>query len=61
MHGIEAPIGTREGRMERFALLVKSWNLHQAGQTVLSRDLRKVDGRHPQSFPHVEGADLSPE
>lgn len=27
MHGIEAPIGTREGLLERLALMIKSWNL----------------------------------
>ena len=62
VRGIEAAIGTREGQLERFALMIKSWNLHQSGRTAPARELRwKVDGRKPEPFPQVEGADLGPE
>jgi hypothetical protein len=32
MRGIEAPIGTREGLLERFALMIKSWDLYAADE-----------------------------
>ncbi len=32
MRGVEAPIGTREGLLERFALMIKSWNLYIIGR-----------------------------
>lgn len=62
VRGIQAPIGTREGQMERFALMIRSWNLHQADQKSTARELRwKGDGPRPEPFPQVDGADLGPE
>ncbi len=59
VRGIDAPIGTREGQIERFALMIKSWNLHQAGKRVQARELRwRPDGRRPEPFPKVDGVDL---
>ena len=40
MHGIEAPIGTREGLLERFALMIMSWNAAAAGEGISSQKLR---------------------
>jgi hypothetical protein len=59
LRGTEAPIGTREGLLERFALMIKSWNLYAAGETVPMRDFRwRTTGRGAESFPVVEGARL---
>jgi hypothetical protein len=56
---IEAPIGTREGLIERFALMIKSWNLHAAGETVPMRAFRwHATGKGAEPFPRVEGARL---
>jgi hypothetical protein len=59
MRGTDAPIGTREGQLERFALMLKSWNLYQAEQTVPLRDFRwKSSGKGVEPFPRAEGARL---
>jgi hypothetical protein len=59
MRGIEAPIGTREGQLERFALMIKSWNLWSKGDTVTMREFRWVQsGRNAEEFPKVSGARL---
>lgn len=59
MRGVEAPIGTREGLLERFALMIKSWNLWQAGETVPMREFRwRAEGKGAEPFPKVEGARL---
>jgi hypothetical protein len=56
MHGIEAPIGTWEGSLERFALMIKSWNLHAAGESVPLRAFRwHATGKGAEPFPQVEG------
>jgi hypothetical protein len=59
MRGIEAPIGTREGLLERFALMIKSWNLHAAGDTVPMREFRwRAAGKGAEPFPQAAGARL---
>ncbi|MCW3477880.1 hypothetical protein [Limobrevibacterium gyesilva] len=59
LRGIEAPIGTREGLLERFALMIKAWNLYVAGKTVSMREFRwKASGKGAEPFPQVEGARL---
>jgi hypothetical protein len=59
LRGIEAPIGTREGLLERFVLMIKSWNLYAAEQTVSMREFRwKQTGRGAEPFPTLEGARL---
>ncbi|MGG5819364.1 hypothetical protein [Falsiroseomonas sp. HW251] len=59
MRGVEAPIGTREGLLERFALMIKSWNLWQAEETVSMRDFRwHATGKSAEPFPKLEGARL---
>jgi hypothetical protein len=61
MRGIEAPIGTREGLLERFALMIKSWNLCAADETVPMREFRwRPTGKSAEPFPQVEGARLPP-
>jgi hypothetical protein len=57
MRGIEAPIGTREGLLERFALMIKSWNLYAADETVPLREFRwRPTGKGAEPFPQIEGA-----
>lgn len=59
VRGVDAPIGTREGQLERFALMIKSWNLTQAGQQVALKDFRwRAGGRKPEPFPSVDGVSL---
>lgn len=59
VRGVDAPIGTREGQLERFALMIKSWNLFQAGKHVHMREFRwKPDGRNAEPFPAIDGARL---
>jgi hypothetical protein len=61
MRGVEAPIGTREGLLERFALMLKSWNLHAAADTVPMREFRwRAAGKGAEPFPQVTGARLPP-
>ena len=59
MRGIEAAIGTREGQLERFALIIKSWNLWARGDAVTKREFRWSSvGRNAEPFPSVTGARL---
>jgi hypothetical protein len=59
IRGIEAPIGTREGLLERFALMIKSWNLYAGGETVPMRAFRwKASGKGAEPFPKLEGVRL---
>jgi hypothetical protein len=59
LRGVEAPIGTREGLLERFALMIKSWNLNAKGETLPMREFRwRASGKGAEPFPHVEGARL---
>lgn len=53
------PAATREGLMERFALMVKSWNLFAKGETVPMREFRWTSaGKNAEAFPTVAGAKL---
>ena len=59
MRGIEAPIGTREGQLERFALIIKSWNLWAKSDTVTRREFRWTgEGRNAEPFPAVTGTKI---
>ena len=59
MRGIDAAVGTREGLLERFALMVISWNAFSAGMGLAARDFRwSGTSRAAQPFPKVEGARL---
>ncbi len=59
MRATDAPIGTRELLVERFALMVKSWNLFSRGESVAKRDFRwSPVGRTAEPFPKVNGAKL---
>lgn len=59
VRGIDAPIGTREGQLERFALMIKSWNLWARGETVTMREFRWTSaGKNAEAFPAVNGAKL---
>ena len=59
MRGIDAAIGTREGQLERFALMLKSWNLWAKGATIPTRQFRwSGTGSKAEDFPTVAGARL---
>jgi hypothetical protein len=59
MRGIDAAIGTREGQLERFALMVKSWNLWAKGETITKREFRWTsEGKNAEDFPTVIGAKI---
>lgn len=62
LRGIEAPIGTREGQLERLALMIKSWNLYRKGETLPMREFRwRGTGDDPEPFPVVPGLKLPQE
>ncbi len=53
------PAATREGLMERFALMVKSWNLFARGDTVPMREFRwTATGKNAEAFPAVAEAKI---
>ncbi len=57
MRGISA--ATREGLLERFALMLKSWDLYASGDTVPMREFRwAATGKNAEAFPAVAGARL---
>ena len=57
IRGFETQTGTREKQIERFALMIKSWNLYRKGETVPMRDLRwRGFGKEPEPFPKVLGS-----
>ena len=57
MRGISA--ATREGLLERFALMLKSWDLYASGDTVPMREFRWIaTGKNAEAFPAVAGARL---
>ena len=52
-------MGTREGLLERFALMIKSWNLWAKGDTVTMREFRWTGtGKNAEPFPRMAGAKL---
>ena len=59
MRGTDAAIGTREGQLERFALMIKSWNAFAKDESVARKDFRWTStGRLAEDFPTVSGARL---
>jgi hypothetical protein len=59
MGGVTAPVGTREGLLERFALMIKSWKLYAAAETVPVRKFHwRSTGKGAELFPQIEGARL---
>jgi hypothetical protein len=45
--------------LERFALMMKSWNLFAKGDTVPMREFRWTSqGKNAEDFPRVSGAKL---
>ena len=53
------PAATREGLLERFALMVKSWNLYAKGESVPMREFRWTSlGKQAEPFPSIVGARL---
>ena len=59
LRGIDAAIGTREGQLERFALMLKSWNMWSRGETVTLREFKWTSsGKNAEAFPKVAGTRL---
>ena len=59
LRGIDAAIGTREGQLERFALMLKSWNMWSRGETVTLREFRWTStGKNAEAFPKVAGGKI---
>jgi hypothetical protein len=59
MRGVDAPVGTRESLVERFAIMIVSWNAFAEGHGIGQRELRwSVSGKAAKPFPQVEGARL---
>jgi hypothetical protein len=59
MRGADAPVGTREALMERFALMIKSFNLFAAKRTVPLKEFRwRQTGRAAEPFPLLDGGRL---
>jgi hypothetical protein len=59
MRGVDSPVGTQESLVERFAIMIVSWNAFAEGHGIGQRELRwSVSGKAAESFPQVEGARL---
>ncbi len=59
MRGVDAPVGTRESLVERFAIMILAWNSFANGQGIGQRELRwSASGKAAKPFPQVEGARL---
>jgi hypothetical protein len=59
MKGVEAAIGTRESLVERFALMILSWNAFATGGGMMARELRwTATGKTASAFPVVDGVRL---
>ncbi len=59
LRGIDAAIGTREGQLERFALMLRSWMLWAKGDTITLRDFRWTStGRNAEPFPKIANAKI---
>jgi hypothetical protein len=59
MRGVDAPVGTRESLVERFAIMILSWNAFAEGRGIGQRELRwSASGKTVGPFPQVEGARL---
>ena len=56
MRATDAPVGSRELLVERFAQMVKSWNLLSKSGSIAKRDFRwSPAGRNAEPFPKVNG------
>ncbi len=59
LRGVEAAIGTRESLVERFAMMVMSWNSYAAGRGLSAKELKwTATGKAASPFPAVEGVRL---
>jgi hypothetical protein len=59
MRGVDNAVGTRESLLERFALMILSWNAYGAGEKMSVKDLRwTATGKGASPFPQVEGVRL---
>jgi hypothetical protein len=56
---VDAPVGTRESLVERFALMILSWQAYAKSEGMGQRDLRwSASGKTAKPFPRVEGTRL---
>jgi hypothetical protein len=59
VRGVASELGTRERRLVRFSLMIKSWNMFRQDEEVPMREFRWLPtGRDAQPFPRVTGARL---
>ncbi len=57
MRGVDQAVGTREGMLSRFALMIMSWNAFTSDQGMTARELRwNATGKAAAPFPIVDGA-----
>ena len=56
VRGVDAPVGTREGMLERFALMIISWNAFAAGAELKPKDFKwSATGKQAKPFPQIDG------
>lgn len=59
LRGVEAAVGTRESLVERFALMILSWNAYASGVSVTAKGMRwNAAGKLAAPFPSVNGVHL---
>ena len=59
LQGVDSAVGTREGLLEKFALMIISWNAFAIGGGLHSREFRwSATGKQAKPFPLVDGARL---
>ena len=59
VRGVDAPVGTREGMIERFALMITSWNAFSAGAELKPKDFKwSATGKQAKPFPQIDGVRL---
>ena len=59
MRGVDAPVGTRESLVERFAIMILSWNAFAEGHGIGQRELRwSPSGKAAKPFPMIDGVRL---
>ena len=59
MRGVDAAVGTREGMLERFAMMIISWNAYAAGRPLPQRELKwTLGGKNQMAFPTVDDLEL---
>jgi hypothetical protein len=59
MRGVDAAVGTRESLVQRFGLMIVSWNAYSLGKGMSARELRWTPtGKMAAAFPEISGLRL---